>query len=61
MPQASQHQFIGIDIANRPAVAKLFAQHQFDVVVNLPARAGARYSKDNPRAYVNILGGCLHS
>ena len=57
MPQASQHQFIGIDIANRPAVAKLFAQHQFDVVVNLPARAGARY----PRAYVNILGGCLHS
>lgn len=68
-PQAVQHQFIEMDIADRPAVASLFAQHQFDVVVNLAAQAGVRYSIDNPHAYVdsnlvgfvNILEGCRHS
>lgn len=68
-PQAAQHQFIDIDIADRPAVASLFAKHQFDVVVNLAAQAGVRYSIDNPHAYVdsnlvgfvNILEGCRHS
>jgi len=68
-PQAVQHQFIEMDIADRPAVASIFAQHQFDVVVNLAAQAGVRYSIDNPHAYVdsnlvgfvNILEGCRHS
>ena len=30
-PRAAHYQFTEIDIANRPAVAKLFARHQFDV------------------------------
>jgi UDP-glucuronate 4-epimerase len=68
-PQVAQHQFIEMDIADRAAVASLFAQHQFDVVVNLAAQAGVRYSIDNPHVYVdsnlvgfvNILEGCRHS
>lgn len=68
-PQAAQHQFIEMDIADRPAVASLFEQHQFDVVVNLAAQAGVRYSIENPHAYVdsnlvgfvNILEGCRHT
>ena len=42
--QAAQHQYIEIDIADRHTVASLFAQHQFDIVVNLAAQAGVRYS-----------------
>ena len=68
-PKASQHEFVQIDIADRPAMGNLFAQHRFDVVVNLAAQASVRYSIDNPHAYVdsnligfvNILEGCRHS
>jgi UDP-glucuronate 4-epimerase len=68
-PEAALHQFIEMDIADRRAVACLFAQHQFDVVVNLAAQAGVRYSIENPQAYVdsnlvgfvNILEGCRQS
>ncbi len=68
-PKAAQHHFIEMDIADRPAVDSLFAKHQFDVVVNLAAQAGVRYSIDNPQVYVdsnlvgfvNILEGCRHS
>lgn len=68
-PRVLQHKFIEMDIADRPAVASLFAQHQLDMVVNLAAQAGVRYSIDNPHAYVdsnlvgfvNILEGCRQS
>ena len=58
--------FIRLDIAVRSGMEKLFAEHQFDVVVNLAAQAGVRYSITNPHAYVdanivgfmNILEGC---
>ena len=48
---------------------QLFADNSFDVVVNLAAQAGVRYSLENPHAYVesnlvgfvNILEGCRHS
>jgi len=61
--------FAKIDLADRPAVAKLFTLHRFDVVVNLAAQAGVRYSLENPHSYVdsnvvgfvNILEGCRHS
>lgn len=61
--------FYKLDLANRPGIADLFAQHDFDVVVNLAAQAGVRYSLKNPHAYVdsnlvgfvNILEGCRHS
>jgi UDP-glucuronate 4-epimerase len=56
----SQPHFIfkKIDIANRAEVEALFATNQFDVVVNLAAQAGVRYSITNPHAYVdaNIVG-----
>jgi len=59
-------EFIQIDLADREAMADLFASHQFDVVVNLAAQAGVRYSIDYPHAYVdsnlvgflNVLEGC---
>jgi len=58
-----------IDIADRQAMADLFERYQFDVVVNLAAQAGVRYSLVNPHSYVdtnlvgfvNILEGCRHS
>jgi UDP-glucuronate 4-epimerase len=58
-----------ISLEDRSAVEKLFAEHQFDVVVNLAAQAGVRYSIQNPHAYIdsnivgftNILEGCRHS
>ena len=47
---------------------RLFAEHGFDVVVNLAAQAGVRYSIENPRAYLdsnlvgffNVLECCRH-
>lgn len=66
--QSSQFRFIKLDIAERTAVAELFACEQFDRVVHLAAQAGVRYSIDNPMAYVDsnlvgmmtILEGCRH-
>jgi UDP-glucuronate 4-epimerase len=68
-PQATQHEFVQLDIADRPAMASLFAEHRLDVVVHLAAQAGVRFSIDNPHAYVdsnltgfvNILEGCRQS
>ena len=68
-PKASNFEFIQADISDRPLMEQLFADHSFDVVVNLAAQAGVRYSLDNPHAYVesnlvgvvNILEGCRHS
>ena len=50
--------FVQGDIADRALVDELFAQYRFDLVVNLAAQAGVRYSITNPDAYIqsNILG-----
>ncbi|MHC0066576.1 NAD-dependent epimerase [Nostoc sp. UIC 10890] len=61
--------FYRLDLADSVAIAQLFAEQRFDVVVNLAAQAGVRYSIKNPHAYVdsnlvgfiNILEGCRHS
>jgi len=61
-------QFIHADLADAAALNRLFEQHKFDVVVNLAAQAGVRYSLTNPQAYVesnllgfvNILEACRH-
>jgi UDP-glucuronate 4-epimerase len=61
--------FQKIDISDKEAMDRLFKSNQFDVVVNLAAQAGVRYSLENPHAYVgsnlvgftNILEGCRHS
>jgi UDP-glucuronate 4-epimerase len=58
--------FDQLDLADRAGMEQLFDQAQFDVVVNLGAQAGVRYSLQNPRAYIdsningfsNILEGC---
>ena len=60
--------FVKIDLAARQAMEELFARERFDVVINLAAQAGVRYSLTNPHAYVeanlvgflNILEGCRH-
>lgn len=57
------------DLTDQRRLAELFAAQQFDVVVNLAAQAGVRYSLENPQAYVNsnlvgfmnVLEGCRHS
>lgn len=61
--------FVKLDLADKPAIAALFAAEKFDVVVNLAAQAGVRYSLENPQAYIdanlvgftNILEGCRHN
>ncbi len=60
--------FIEADLADRNRVEQAFEYFKPDIVVNLGAQAGVRYSLDNPRAYVdsnvtgflNILEGCRH-
>ena len=68
-PKCSNYEFIKADISDRAFMEHLFADNSFDVVVNLAAQAGVRYSLENPHAYVesnlvgfvNILEGCRHS
>ena len=55
-----------ISIDDRQKVEKIFKDENFDIVVNLAAQAGVRYSIDNPHSYIdsnifgflNILEGC---
>jgi nucleoside-diphosphate-sugar epimerase len=51
-------EFHETDIEDRMALEKLFADHHFDAVINLAARAGVRASIDSPRVYLttNALG-----
>ncbi len=66
LQQQSNFSFYQLDLADQSAIKDLFTQHQFDVVVNLAAQAGVRYSLENPYAYaesnltgfLNILEGC---
>ena len=61
--------FIKDSIANKQAIENLFAQYKPQVVVNLAAQAGVRYSITNPDAYIesnligfyNILEACRHN
>ncbi|MBD2414688.1 capsular biosynthesis protein CpsI [Nostoc calcicola FACHB-389] len=61
--------FYKLDLCDREKLNELFTFHQFDIVVNLAAQAGVRYSLTNPYIYVdsnlvgfiNILEGCRHS
>lgn len=53
-----KYRFIRMKLEDREALQKLFAREKFDVVVNLAAQAGVRYSLENPYAYIesNIVG-----
>ncbi len=53
-----KHIFVHGSIADKCLVEKLFSEYKFDVVVNLAAQAGVRYSIDHPDIYMesNIIG-----
>jgi UDP-glucuronate 4-epimerase len=61
-------EFVKANLADRAAMAALFAKHRFATVIHLAAQAGVRYSIDNPHAYadanlegfLNVLEGCRH-
>lgn len=65
----SRWKFVRGDIADAQTVKKLFAEEKPELVVNLAAQAGVRYSITNPDAYIqsnligfyNILEACRHS
>jgi UDP-glucuronate 4-epimerase len=50
--------FVKMDLTDRKQLGRLFARQAFDVVVNMAAQAGVRYSIENPYAYVdsNLVG-----
>ena len=52
------YRFIKGSIADRELIDKLFKEYKFDIVVNLAAQAGVRYSIENPDVYIesNIIG-----
>ncbi len=68
-PKPGSFRFIKLDLADRKGMEKLFADEQFDKVMNLAAQAGVRYSIENPLSYVDsnivgfahILEGCRHN
>lgn len=57
------------NLANKTLIDSLFEKYHFDIVVNLAAQAGVRYSIENPDAYIesniigfyNILEACRHN
>lgn len=65
----SIYTFVKGNLADKALIDQLFADYHFDVVVNLAAQAGVRYSITNPDAYIesnligffNILEACRHS
>lgn len=65
----SRWNFVKGDISDSSLINSLFDEYQFDIVVNLAAQAGVRYSITNPDAYIksnligfyNILEACRHS
>ena len=63
-----EHVFVRGSIGDKALVDRLFADYHFDVVVNLAAQAGVRYSIDHPDVYIesniigfyNLLEACRH-
>ena len=61
--------FIKGNLADKELINKLFKEYKFDIVVNLAAQAGVRYSIDHPDTYIesniigfyNILEACRHN
>lgn len=64
-----RHVFVKGSIGDKELIDKLFAEYHFDIVVNLAAQAGVRYSIDHPDVYIesniigfyNILEACRHN
>lgn len=66
LQNSSAFSFVRMAIENRAEMDELFRTERFDLVINLAAQAGVRYSLKNPHAYIdsnvsgflNILEGC---
>lgn len=64
----TQMQFVRTHLEDRKALPELFKEFKFDMVCNLAAQAGVRYSLENPEAYIdsningflNVLECCRH-
>lgn len=64
-----KYRFVQMALEEREELERLFAEERFEVVVNLAAQAGVRYSIENPHAYVesnvvgfmNVLECCRHN
>lgn len=64
----ANYKFDKIDLANRESLNSIFENHAIDIVINLAAQAGVRYSLNHPHSYVhsnlvgfiNILEACRH-
>ncbi len=62
-------EFIRMNLEDKQAMQMLFANGEFDAVINLGAQAGVRYSIENPHAYIesnvdgfiNVLEGCRNN
>ena len=69
IPAGIKYVSIKGSIADKVLIERLFAEYKFDVVVNLAAQAGVRYSIENPDVYIesniigfyNILEACRHN
>ena len=50
--------FYEADIENKKELENIFSKYRFDAIINLAARAGVRYSMENPYVYVstNVVG-----
>ncbi|PTN02886.1 UDP-glucuronate 4-epimerase [Mangrovibacterium marinum] len=65
----NRYRFIRLNLEDKSALNQLFEQEKFNIVVNLAAQAGVRYSIENPDAYIqsnivgflNILEACRHN
>ena len=54
----NSYKFIKLDISCEEDISSLFKNNNFDIVINMAAQAGVRYSIENPKAYIesNIVG-----
>ena len=68
-PEGIAYHYVKGDIADKVTIDKLFEDYKPQIVVNLAAQAGVRYSIENPNAYImsnmmgfyNILEACRHN
>ncbi len=65
---SGKYEFIKEDLVNIASMRELFKKFNFEIVINLAAQAGVRYSLENPESYINsnivgfgnILENCRH-
>ena len=65
----ANYRFVKLNLEDRASIEALFKAEQFDLVCNLAAQAGVRYSIENPHTYIdsnivgfmNILECCRHN